>query len=685
MNTVKVPALRRALADGMVDDLLAGWKDDVREIARRERRRWSLPDTLDVQQEVESLAWEVVAEMIVEEQSGVARREYSFDAHLVMRLRNRVRSFADSEAGNAPAAGMKSVLRRGRRIRGEMNATGLDEKAVIDRLNAAGTGHRGRYSTGDLEAARPRVELDAYDAEARDVLTSDEATEALIASEAGWLLAPFEGRAFIEEVVARVAAVDDRAAAIVRVWLDTSYVDEEPAVSAVARATGFPLSRVREAVATGRHEGARLAAELGLEPVIPGVAGERVGGERSGRADGAFDRAAADASAPDPASSARPAGVGGNGAEDLARVADRGVGANRLAGEDPLDVDQGDEDLADPTPAVQVVDLVDDGRGLAHWADAARPMPRCAEGARGPPSHSSRAGRRPRPVKSLRRPARWRCRSASSALVADVVQSSGRLRALPGHDAFPDQFVRWTDHIRRRDLRLGEQVMAVAEGGERLVVGGQSRRAVDVRPSGRVPGFGAGGSGGPDRRSSTTLMRLRTESGHGGDAHHQTAGRDPGRVFAHARQLARGLPRPRVLPLRRHHPLSDERRRGLVEGVAGADHRGREAVSMMSPAIPELTTEQRRRASGKAVEARARRARARRALKDGTVRLSEFLEAAEHDEALARMRIRELLLALPRVGTTTAQAVLDDVRITESRRVRGLSGRQRAALVERFG
>lgn len=101
---------------------------------------------------------------------------------------------------------------------------------------------------------------------------------------------------------------------------------------------------------------------------------------------------------------------------------------------------------------------------------------------------------------------------------------------------------------------------------------------------------------------------------------------------------------------------------------------------MMSPAIPELTTEQRRRASGKAVEARARRA-----LKDGTVRLSEFLEAAEHDEALARMRIRELLLALPRVGTTTAQAVLDDVRITESRRVRGLSGRQRAALVERFG
>ena len=106
---------------------------------------------------------------------------------------------------------------------------------------------------------------------------------------------------------------------------------------------------------------------------------------------------------------------------------------------------------------------------------------------------------------------------------------------------------------------------------------------------------------------------------------------------------------------------------------------------MMSPAIPELTTEQRRRASGKAVEARARRARVRRALKDGTVRLSEFLEAAEHDEALARMRIRELLLALPRVGTTTAQAVLDDVRIAESRHVRGLSGRQRAALVEHFG
>ena len=49
------------------------------------------------------------------------------------------------------------------------------------------------------------------------------------------------------------------------------------------------------------------------------------------------------------------------------------------------------------------------------------------------------------------------------------------------------------------------------------------------------------------------------------------------------------------------------------------------------------------------------------------------------------MKVRALLVSLPRVGTTTADAILEDVRIAESRRVRGLGANQRAALVERFG
>lgn len=103
------------------------------------------------------------------------------------------------------------------------------------------------------------------------------------------------------------------------------------------------------------------------------------------------------------------------------------------------------------------------------------------------------------------------------------------------------------------------------------------------------------------------------------------------------------------------------------------------------PVVPVLTTVQRRQASRRAVAARGRRARARRALKAGQVTLAELLEAAGDDPVLARMRVRDLLLALPRVGPTTANRVLDDVGIADSRRLRGLSERQRSELLARFG
>lgn len=103
------------------------------------------------------------------------------------------------------------------------------------------------------------------------------------------------------------------------------------------------------------------------------------------------------------------------------------------------------------------------------------------------------------------------------------------------------------------------------------------------------------------------------------------------------------------------------------------------------PVVSALTTVQRREASRRAVAARARRARARRALKTGQVTLAEILGAAEDDPALARMRVRDLLLALPRVGPTTANRVLDEVGIADSRRLRGLSGRRRSELLARFG
>ena len=86
-------------------------------------------------------------------------------------------------------------------------------------------------------------------------------------------------------------------------------------------------------------------------------------------------------------------------------------------------------------------------------------------------------------------------------------------------------------------------------------------------------------------------------------------------------------------------------------------------------ALPDLTPEQRAQALEKATQARRRRAEVKNALKARSMNLSEV----------------SLLESLPRVGTNTAAVLMDEYKIAQSRRVRGLGPVQRKALVERFG
>ena len=102
-------------------------------------------------------------------------------------------------------------------------------------------------------------------------------------------------------------------------------------------------------------------------------------------------------------------------------------------------------------------------------------------------------------------------------------------------------------------------------------------------------------------------------------------------------------------------------------------------------ALPDLTPEQRSEALEKATRARRRRAEIKKALKARETSLSEVLEMAEEDEAIAKMKVVVLLESLPRVGQNTAAALMDEFRIAQSRRVRGLGPVQRKELVERFG
>lgn len=102
-------------------------------------------------------------------------------------------------------------------------------------------------------------------------------------------------------------------------------------------------------------------------------------------------------------------------------------------------------------------------------------------------------------------------------------------------------------------------------------------------------------------------------------------------------------------------------------------------------ALPALTPQQRADALEKAAAARAHRAQFKAELKSGALILSAFLEKADSDEALGKTRVVSLLESLPGIGEARARRIMDEVGISDSRRVRGLGPHQRAALIERFG
>ena len=101
--------------------------------------------------------------------------------------------------------------------------------------------------------------------------------------------------------------------------------------------------------------------------------------------------------------------------------------------------------------------------------------------------------------------------------------------------------------------------------------------------------------------------------------------------------------------------------------------------------LPQLTDEQRRAALAKAAEARRVRAEIKELLKMGTLSLSELLDRSDNDRILAKMKVRSVLEALPKLGKVKARRTMDEVGISDSRRLRGLGSQQRAELVARFG
>lgn len=102
------------------------------------------------------------------------------------------------------------------------------------------------------------------------------------------------------------------------------------------------------------------------------------------------------------------------------------------------------------------------------------------------------------------------------------------------------------------------------------------------------------------------------------------------------------------------------------------------------PLPPELSPEARQAALAKAAAARRQRAELKERLKMGSVTLRELLTEADGDDVVGKMKVVAVLESLPGVGKVRARRLMDELKIAESRRVRGLGAQQREALLKQF-
>jgi signal recognition particle GTPase len=102
------------------------------------------------------------------------------------------------------------------------------------------------------------------------------------------------------------------------------------------------------------------------------------------------------------------------------------------------------------------------------------------------------------------------------------------------------------------------------------------------------------------------------------------------------------------------------------------------------PLPPALSPEDRQAALAKAAAARRQRAELKEKLKMGSITLKELLDQAERDEVVGKMKVVTVLESLPGVGKVRARRMMEEIEISEARRVRGLGDNQRTKLLKAF-
>jgi len=100
---------------------------------------------------------------------------------------------------------------------------------------------------------------------------------------------------------------------------------------------------------------------------------------------------------------------------------------------------------------------------------------------------------------------------------------------------------------------------------------------------------------------------------------------------------------------------------------------------------PQLSREQRMAALEKAAAVRTQRAEIKAELKKGLVSLSSLLNRATDDDLVGKMRVSEVLQNLPGYGKVKAGKVMEQVGISETRRLAGLGANQKSQLLSLIG
>ena len=99
---------------------------------------------------------------------------------------------------------------------------------------------------------------------------------------------------------------------------------------------------------------------------------------------------------------------------------------------------------------------------------------------------------------------------------------------------------------------------------------------------------------------------------------------------------------------------------------------------------PQLSALQRQEALAKAAASRKRRAEVKIKVKNGEFSIDTVLEIAKNEDAIAKMRVKELLESLSGVGKIRAQALMERLNISPTRRIQGLGRHQIKELRNEF-